>query len=81
MELRVLGVETRADGGSLDPEAGDLNITTGWGHAGKGGICMPGRGRFVERPYSGAERASIEKGAEALRISSKEALMLLGKTA
>jgi hypothetical protein len=31
------------------PEAGDLDLTAGWGHAGKGGVTMPGKGKIVDR--------------------------------
>ena len=49
-ELKPIAVLARAGGGSLDPAAGDLDVTAGWGHAGKEGVTMPGRGRVVERP-------------------------------
>ena len=51
-ELRQLGSIATADGRSINPSAGDLAVTAGWGHAGKGGVTMPGRGRVIERPYS-----------------------------
>jgi hypothetical protein len=44
-DLKGLAVFTRVDGGPVDPQAGDLDSTAGWGHAGKGGVTMPGRGR------------------------------------
>ncbi|MBN1918781.1 MAG: N-6 DNA methylase [Verrucomicrobia bacterium] len=47
--LRTIGVPTRVGGGSLDPHKGHLDVTAGWGHAGKGGVCMPGKGRIEER--------------------------------
>ena len=31
-------------------DGGDLDLTAGWGHAGKGGVTMPGKGRAVARP-------------------------------
>ena len=49
-ELKPIAVLARAGGGSLNPTAGDLDVTAGWGHAGKDGVTMPGRGRVVERP-------------------------------
>ena len=33
----------------------DLALTAGWGHAGKGGVTMPGKGRVVERDYEPGE--------------------------
>ncbi len=47
-ELKPIAVLARVGGGSLDPAAGDLDVTAGWGHAGKEGVTMPGRGRLVE---------------------------------
>jgi hypothetical protein len=48
-DLRGIGVFERLDGKPAKPEAGDLDLTAGWGHGGKGGITMPGRGKVVER--------------------------------
>jgi hypothetical protein len=63
-ETAVAGVTT----GSIRPEMrqiavveGDGNklaITAGWGNAGKGGITMPGKGKYVERPPTPAEAVS-----------------------
>lgn len=43
--LRALGTIQKMDGGQVNPEAGDLDITAGWGHWGKQGVCMPGKGK------------------------------------
>ena len=48
-ELQAIAVIARVGGGSLNPDAGDLAVTAGWGHAGQGGVTMPGKGRLVER--------------------------------
>ena len=45
-ELRGLGEIRRAGGGQLDPAQGHLDLTAGWGHAGKAGVTMPGRGKL-----------------------------------
>ena len=58
-ELKSIAVITRAGGGALDPSAGDLDVRAGWGHGGRDGITMPGRGKVHERPYTDAERASL----------------------
>jgi hypothetical protein len=79
-ELRALGAVQRVGGGQLNPEAEDLYLTAGWGHAGAKGATMPGRGRVVEREYSDEERTAIENGGEALGLSADEALALLGDT-
>jgi hypothetical protein len=39
-------------------EAEHFAVTAGWGHAGKGGITMPGKGKIVERDYTPAERST-----------------------
>jgi hypothetical protein len=49
--------------GTLDPDAGDLELTAGWGHAGKGGVTMPGKGRITVREMTAGERAAMPEGA------------------
>lgn len=78
-ELRSIGVVSRVGSGGLDPGAGELELTAGWGHGGKGGITMPGKGRVEPRAYTDKEAAAIEKGAQALGLSGKQALACLGK--
>jgi hypothetical protein len=56
-ELRPVGVLCRTGGGNLNPGAGELEVTAGWGHGGKGGVCMPGQGRVVARAYRADEQA------------------------
>lgn len=51
--IRTIGVITRQGGGSVT-EA-DRALTAGWGHAGKRGAVMPGRGRVVSRPFTPEE--------------------------
>jgi len=53
-ELKTVGVVTRVGGGSLNPAA-ELDVTARWGVAGKGGVCMPGKGKAVERKYAAEE--------------------------
>jgi Type ISP C-terminal specificity domain/N-6 DNA Methylase len=77
-ELRAIGVVSRTGGGALNPDAGDLAVTAGWGHGGTGGITMPGRGRLVERDYSPDELAALGDGAEALGHTLDQALAHLG---
>ncbi len=60
------------------PNAGDLAVTAGWGHAGKGGVTMPAKGRIVEREYDKAERAAIAETAAARGLTADQALALLG---
>jgi predicted helicase len=58
-ELKVIGVPTRVGGGQFDPGAGDLDVAARWGIAGKGGVCMPGPGKAVERAYTPEERKAL----------------------
>jgi hypothetical protein len=37
---------------NLNLDAGDLELTAGWGHAGKGGVTTPGKGKVVELEYT-----------------------------
>jgi len=48
-ELRDIAVISRLGGGSLDPSKGHLSLVSGWGHAGKGGVTMPGKGKLITR--------------------------------
>lgn len=52
-ELKAVAVFTRTDGKQARSDAGDLDVTAGWGYAGKGGVTMPGRGKIET---SNAER-------------------------
>lgn len=54
-ELRPIAVLTAAGGRQINPDAGDLDVTAGWGFAGRGGITMPGRGKVVERAATETE--------------------------
>lgn len=78
-ELKVIGVATIADGKSLNIAAGDFDVTAGWGHGGKGGITMPGKGKLVTRDYTEAERSAIEQGASELGLTPEPAFAHLGK--
>ena len=55
--LQKIAVPSRVGGGSLTDE--DLAVTAGWGHAGKGGVTMPGKGKIVERDYTESERKPV----------------------
>jgi len=77
-EMKVIGGVTVAGGKALDT-AKDLQIEAGWGHEGKGGITMPGKGKLVERDYTNEEREAISEGAAALGLTPEQALMQLGE--
>jgi hypothetical protein len=78
-ELKVVAVPSRAGGGGLDPNA-DLDVTAGWGHAGKDGVTMPGKGKAIQREYTWEERRSIEDGAAGAGLSAEQAFDHLGET-
>ena len=48
-DLKTIAVFQRVDGKPAKPESGDLDLTAGWGHGGKGGITMPGKGKIIRR--------------------------------
>ncbi len=52
-ELKSIAVFQRMDGKPANPEEGDLDLTAGWGHGGKGGVTMPGRGKLIRRERHG----------------------------
>ncbi len=74
-DLREIAVVSREGGGSLDLAAGELKVTAGWGHAGKGGVTMPGAGKLVKRAYSPQESAAMA-GASAPAQQGQDAEVL-----
>jgi hypothetical protein len=40
-------------------EAEHFAVTAGWGHAGQGGVTMPGKGYVIERGYTEKEQVSL----------------------
>jgi predicted helicase len=52
-ELKPIANFARADG--QPPEEADFALTAGWGHPGKDGVTMPGRGRTDTRPAEPGE--------------------------
>lgn len=48
-DLKSIAVFQRVDGKPAKPESGDLDLTAGWGHGGKGGITMPGKGKLIRQ--------------------------------
>jgi hypothetical protein len=80
-ELQALGVISRVGGGTLNPAAGDLAVTAGWGHAGKGGVTMPGKGRVDRRAYTPDDLAAVRSSASAPGWSAEHTLACLGTMA
>jgi hypothetical protein len=79
-ELKYLAVISKVGGGALNPDAGDLALTAGWGHAGKDGAIMPGKGKVITRDYTPEELAAIREGAGTLGLTPEQALEHLGET-
>jgi hypothetical protein len=73
-----IGALAHVSGGQLQPE--DFEITAGWGHAGKGGVTMPAKGKHVERDYTEAETNALTQTAEQLDLSLEEIKQTLGAT-
>ena len=80
-ELKEIGVASRVGGGNLNEGTGDLAVTAGWGHAGQGGVTMPGKGEAITRLWTSEELAAIGQGSEALGLSAGEGLAQLGDQA
>ncbi|HEX8072373.1 MAG TPA: type ISP restriction/modification enzyme [Pyrinomonadaceae bacterium] len=76
--LHTVAKIQRVGGGKLNPAAGELEVNAGWGHAGKGGVTMPGKGRIAERPYSPAERAAIAESPLAIQLTDGDPDTYLG---
>jgi hypothetical protein len=51
--LATIAAPTKRGGGSMAET--DRMLTAGWGHSGKGGAVMPGRGRVATRDYAPGE--------------------------
>ncbi|EPF19030.1 type ISP restriction/modification enzyme [Microcystis aeruginosa] len=57
--LQKIALISCTDGGNLNPDKGDLIINVGWGHGGKNGVTMPGKGKVIARQYTTAEMSVI----------------------
>jgi len=56
-ELVKIAVVTR-----LTKDTLNLSLTAGWGHAGQGGVTMPGKGKLETRGYTVEEETALECG-------------------
>jgi hypothetical protein len=63
-EIKGLGVPTRQGGGQLGGD--DFAVTARWGISGKGGICMPGKGKVAERAFADGEQKALGPAIERL---------------
>ncbi len=57
-ELKTIAVIAHTEGKQLSAE--DLQVTAGWGHGGKGGITMPGKGKAVLREITEQETHGVQ---------------------
>jgi hypothetical protein len=78
-ELRSVAGLKRMDGKPLHADE-DLQLTAGWGHAGKEGVTMPGRGKLVSRERTAKELSELTTGLAVLGIQQDEGLKRLGCT-
>ena len=65
-ELQPIAVIERGGKTSVNPDEGDLELTAGWGHAGKGGATMPGKGKTTVRPYTPPEAKALAESVAIL---------------
>ncbi len=77
-EFSRIAVISHRHGSSIDPAAGDLKISAGWGHIGKGGITAPGKGSMTKRIFEAEERAAFLLGVADCGLSSAETDSTLG---
>jgi hypothetical protein len=57
-ELVKLAVVTR-----LTKEPLNLSVTAGWGHGGKGGVTMPGKGKLETRAFTAEEMLNVAQAS------------------
>ena len=63
--LRGIAVTSKVGGGNLNADP-DLALTAGWGHLGKDGVTMPGKGKIQERAYTAQELKGWNRSDQAL---------------
>ncbi len=73
--LKQIAVISHANNQQLNPDAGDLTINVGWGHGGKQGVTMPGKGKLIERVFSDKELTYFQQN---LQLNSEKVNQLLG---
>lgn len=76
--FKTIGPITKVDGGAIDPAGTDLAVTAGWGHAGKGGVTMPGRGNLSQRRYDDQETEAMAAEASLCGMAVRQMARLLG---
>lgn len=76
-ELRGIAAFHQSEGEPMKPEE-KFSVTAGWGHAGKDGATMPGRGKLVRRERTQMEHAELAQGIAALGLSEQTAISCIG---
>ena len=77
--FKTIGPVAKVDGAPIDPSAGDLDITAGWGHRGKQSVVMPAKGKTQERGYNSRETDAIAAQAATDRTNAIAIRHLLGE--
>lgn len=67
-ELRTVGVAAHIERKQFQED--DFKVTAGWGHGGKDGVTMPGKGKVEKRPCSQAEIEAMAKNPVAIAPGS-----------
>jgi hypothetical protein len=76
----VARLACRSDSAETPSPRPDLALTAGWSAAGRGPNPVPGPGRLVEREYTPAERAALERGGANSGLSLDQLDRYLGRT-
>ena len=65
LELCSIGLPARVGGGQLNLDT-EFALTAGWGHEGKEGVTMPGKGKSQERAYTPEELKVLNDSIQSL---------------
>jgi hypothetical protein len=82
LDLKAIANFTLVAPASFDPDepTKHLKIKAGWGHEGKDGITMPGKGHLAERKYKPDERESFKTGGALFGFTPEQMLSQLGES-
>jgi len=78
-ELKSIAVISRAGGGTLQQQ--EFALTAGWGHGGKNGVTMPGRGKVETRSLAENELALSPSPSPASGVGERTLDVYLNNTA
>jgi hypothetical protein len=77
--LQKIGAFTLVRKAPLD-ESKHFAVIAGWGHAGKGGVTMPGAGKTVERDYAAEDRRALGDAVRLLGDRTLDVYLMTGHT-